>query len=509
MQVTRCDLIALALAVAVFSASGAANADEGADDEVRRPYEVFVYARPQEKNYFRLALEEVGILAAGSVEYFQTQDLQSGDWDLSYSADSFESKVRGRSISFDSNKFGTNWITHPLAGWLYYGAARGNRLGPVESLFVATVSSATWEFFGEYREQVAINDLMVTPIAGAAISESMLQLGAWFERGRPTPARVAAAWLLAPGKRIHDAVDDAVPLHSPDAPRGELEARLHASLGPTWESSGDRPRRDVSVGVRTRLFVGPSLDEPGRVHRWLNDGNLSAMRLEATMRDESFVDLRAAARVAFAGYYTKNVVMGPDGPIGAGSFLGLGTGVDYQIHEYALDRPTHVTDDLALIELLGLTLETFQRVGPLRVRTGMMVAGDFAGATALARDEYVRTRGTTGLPTVAAENGYTHAFGGTVAPTLRVTLPPVTLLAEARLDAFRSVLARDRYYTRYEPTVSGSDERLLGAVSVQYAIMPSLDVALRAARTFRRSRLDDVTATYGETGLRLEAALRL
>ncbi len=509
MQVTRCDLTALLLLGAVVLTTGEASADEGTDDQTRRPYEVFVYARPQEKNYFRLALEEVGILAAGSVEYFQTQDLQSGDWDLSYSADSFESKVRGRAISFDSNKFGTNWITHPLAGWLYYGAARGNRLGPIESLFVATVSAATWEFFGEYREQVAINDLLVTPIAGAAISESMLQLGGWFERGRPTPARTVAAWVLAPGKRIHDAVDDAEPLRAPDVPRGDLEARLHLSLGPTWESGADRPRRDVSLGIRTRLFVGPRFDEPGRVGRWLNDGNLSTMRLEATMSNESFVDLRAAARVAFAGYYSKNVVAVPDGLVGAGTFLGLGTGVDYQLHEYALGRATHQTDDLALIELLGLTLETFQRIGPVRLRTGMMVAGDFAGVTALARDEYVRTRGTAGLPTVAADNGYTHAFGGTVAPTLRLTLPPVTLLAEARLDAFRSMLARDRYYTRYEPTVSGSDERVLGAVSLQYAVFPSLDVALRAGRTFRRSRLDDVTATYGESGIRLEAALRL
>ncbi len=526
MPLSRCDPRrrpragpALALLAALALARPAAASDDDTVVGYRSPprYRVFVYEKPTDKNYFRVALEEVAVLAVGTVEYFQNQNINEGDWDLKYTGGTFEDKVAGRALAFDANKFGTNWILHPLGGWLYYQAARGNRLGPAGSLFVAASTSAVWEWLGEYREKAAINDLIVTPVAGMAVSEPLLQLGAWFERGRPSFGRNLMANVLAPSKRLHDALDEAEPLRDfprkapngvDDLPRGDLSARAYAGVGPTWLSTEDDAYTDLNAGVRTHLFNAPSPYDPGVTRSWLDDANLSTLHLDFTANGAKLVDARFATRVALVGHYTKRVSTESGEPRGHAMFIGLGSGFDYQWHRYGRAAQTQ-DDQIALVELLGSTVENWHVLGPVKIRTQMALAFDFAGVTSLARDERIRRKGPGGLPTVVRTEGYSHAFGGTLAPQLKLEVRGFTAYGEARLDVFRSIIDRDRFYEKYDPNVTGGDERLLTAAGLEYAFLPNFDVGVRFLRTFRRSRLDDVTKTYGETGLRLDAALRL
>src|SRR5690242_12224823 len=94
-----------------------ARADEPVPDPAAQP----------SPNYLRAALEEGAILIGGSVQY-ATASSNSVDWDLQYDWPSFRSKLTGQSVRFDTNHFDTNMVTHPVAGTLYYVAARGNRL---------------------------------------------------------------------------------------------------------------------------------------------------------------------------------------------------------------------------------------------------------------------------------------------------------------------------------------------------------------------------------------------
>ncbi|MBK6696656.1 MAG: DUF3943 domain-containing protein [Myxococcales bacterium] len=513
MRSTRCSRgggrCALGLALALLA--GNARGDEAP------AYRVFVYEKDPGTDYLRLSLEEVGILSAGVIEYFQNRSANVGDWDLAFSADSFQQKVGGQAIAFDANRFGTNWLTHPLAGWLYYGAARGNRLAPLGSLFVATVSSGVWEWLGEYREQVAINDLIATPLGGASLAEPLIQLGAWFERGPPSTGRAIAATLLAPTKRVHDWLDDATPLRAPVVPRGELEARTFIAVGPTWESHSSAVATDVTAGLRTHLFHGPSPYELGRESVWLDDANLTTMRAEATASNlgglagagaARLVDARVATRVSFVGYYEKRVTAVAGRPRGHGLFVGAGTGFDYQWHTYQRAAEP-VTDQIALVEVVGTTLENWHVVGPIRLRTQMALSMNFAGVTSLAVAARRSQRGVEGLPTVLSDQGYAHAIGGSMAPELALVTPIGRFFGEARLDVFRSLLDRDRYFDRYEPRVSALDERFSATAGVERTVAPNVELALKVSRTFRRSRLEEFTVTYGESAARIELAAKL
>lgn len=71
---------------------------------------------------------------------------------------------------WDSDRLATNYLGHPYNGGLYFTAARSCGLGFWQSVPVATAGSLIWEVFAE-REPAGLNDLIATPLAGAAFGE--------------------------------------------------------------------------------------------------------------------------------------------------------------------------------------------------------------------------------------------------------------------------------------------------------------------------------------------------
>lgn len=177
---------------------------------VRATDPAFVYTTPAPPTYLRMTVEELAILGLGLLQYASTKSNES-DWDVRVGWPGLTSKLLWEASSFDDNRFDTNWLTHPGAGFLYYSTARGNRLGVLPSFGMSVLASTTWEEIGEIREQVAINDVVVTPLSALPLGENALQLGAFLHRGRRTPVVVALGWLFAPWKSAHDALDGVTP----------------------------------------------------------------------------------------------------------------------------------------------------------------------------------------------------------------------------------------------------------------------------------------------------------
>jgi len=77
-------------------------------------------------------------------------------------------------ITFDGDHFNTNAAGHPLDGTAYYQIARGNGLGPGASFVSSFLASMFWEYFVEIPENPSLNDLILTPTAGAIIGEALV-----------------------------------------------------------------------------------------------------------------------------------------------------------------------------------------------------------------------------------------------------------------------------------------------------------------------------------------------
>lgn len=73
---------------------------------------------------------------------------------------------------WDKDEWVINYIGHPLAGAAYYNMLRSQGGTRLQSLLFSTVQSTIWEYGIEaIAEQPSIQDLFVTPLAGAVLGE--------------------------------------------------------------------------------------------------------------------------------------------------------------------------------------------------------------------------------------------------------------------------------------------------------------------------------------------------
>jgi hypothetical protein len=90
-------------------------------------------------------------------------------------------------LAWDKDHWAVNYVSHPYWGAGYYIRGRERGFGRKESFWIAALYSTVYEFGIEsFLEQPSIQDIIVTPVAGAA-------LGLYFEkvrdriRSKPTP----------------------------------------------------------------------------------------------------------------------------------------------------------------------------------------------------------------------------------------------------------------------------------------------------------------------------------
>lgn len=104
-------------------------------------------------------------------------------------------------FKWDNDKLGTNTFLHPYTGNLYFNAARSNGYNFWQSELFAIAGSAMWEMFME-REYPSTNDVIATPVGGAAIGEVFYRASDLILNDASTGAervgREAAAFIVSP-----------------------------------------------------------------------------------------------------------------------------------------------------------------------------------------------------------------------------------------------------------------------------------------------------------------------
>ncbi len=465
----RARLVAAALAAAALAVPATARAD---GDSMR-------YATEEEPHYFRSLFEIGAILTIGNVDYLLNTTARGGTahpgdrlWDLRYDWPTFRDKLTGELWRVDTNQFNTNYVSHPLAGALYYTAARGNHLSWLESYAFATLGSFAWEYFAELREVVSVNDAVVTPVAGWALGETSMQLGDFFSRSRGTLPNRALAALFAPLRAINDVADGGKPRRDEDLDgwgltrevwhRFEIGAGARATIqqGATRDSTlYAAPRLVLDIS----LVNLPKYEQQGEITRGFNDGNLTRISLDAAWGGGRVTDFSFMARTVPVGLYVHDVHSdGWGGVEGSTGILGLAGVFEYTVHDYDRDgaRPL---DIVSIVSPVGVYGEYTYRRGWARVRPEVMILGDFAGVTAYGLDAY-RSRGglAVQVPSVLVEKGYYHGVGATASASLALGVGPVEIGGRARVDTIRPLEGYDE--KPRAALASISDRRVVGGV---------------------------------------------
>lgn len=104
-------------------------------------------------------------------------------------------------FEWDNDHLSTNMFAHPYNGSLFYNAGRSNGFNYWQSGLFAVGGSAMWEMFME-REYPSTNDIIATPVGGAAIGEVLYRTSDLIIDDRATGGerlgREVAAFLVNP-----------------------------------------------------------------------------------------------------------------------------------------------------------------------------------------------------------------------------------------------------------------------------------------------------------------------
>lgn len=492
--------VALGVLGAAFTPSSA-RADDAA------PLAAPSYLDPQPEPYYLRAAAEVGaLLVLGEIQY-ATEQSNSQDWDLRYDWPSFRSKLTGESVRFDTNRFDTNMITHPVAGALYYVAARGNRLTILESFLYTTAASTLWEYVGEFKELVSLNDAIVTPLSGVVFGETLTQLGVYVRRSRPGIARDIIASILAPSTSAHDLFDGARlrPSQAVDGLGLSGDAghsfALSGGLGVLWA-----PGVDADVMERASLHAEiidvAHYDAPWAVSGWMTDGGVTRLDVETSANRNGWSDFQLDAVIAPVGYYYQDLRREGGALAGDRLFVGTGVGFDYGLHRYASTGPDGTLDRVAGVHAAGLWLHEDSHVGRWHLRSDLEVHPEFAAVRSLALDDYTALRrDPASLPSVTLNQAYYYALGAVVVPSIELGVGAFAVGVNARLETFRGIQGLDRHQDEVRGEVELSDQRVLARAWVGVAPFDALQLRLTAEQRLRRGQIADASASREESAL--------
>lgn len=131
---------------------------------------------PLQKRYGRATLESLALLGLVASFYWGTQ-VAADSYHYDVSLATLKKKLAGETLLFDDDPINTSSFPgHPLSGSYYYLIARNHHLSRLEALVWSLGLSALNQFFIEFREVTALNDLVTSPVAGAPIGEAMYTL---------------------------------------------------------------------------------------------------------------------------------------------------------------------------------------------------------------------------------------------------------------------------------------------------------------------------------------------
>ena len=444
---------------------------------------------PRDRHWGRMLIEVgafFGVMQAvywSDYEFNKVDFTYEGDWE----------NVRARLITLeawhlDDNAYETNGWRHPVQGGLNYLFARSNGFSALESYAVSLTQSAVWELFGEYREDVSVNDIVLTPRAGSVLGETMWQLGLFFLRGeRRWPYQVIGN-IGTGGKGLLDWWDG----KTSSAPRvgalglpTDVVHRFETSMtAGRWVVGGDA-KGFLRTSIDTELILIPGFARPGNARRLYASPAYSSLHVEATRADETLTDFRLAARVGITSWHRKRLHDG----CGYNLLFGIGSAYEYGQHVGGPDRDTRSTrDQIAMGHVGGGNVDLTLHRGDLSLRAVADGYGNIAVVRNYAIDAHRAEHPDDYVRSTIERHNYHHAIGVTARATVVGSYKGLRLGVSFQQDWLRSIQGIDRHQDEIVDDYSLVDTRAEGRAWLSYErpLRPGLALGLGIGLEARR-----------------------
>jgi hypothetical protein len=408
-------------------------------------------------------------------------------------------------VAFDGDHFNTNSVGHPFDGTVYYQIARGNGLGPAASFLSSLLASTFWEYFVEIPENPSLNDLILTPTAGAIIGEATYRLGRYFAQSGPGTGRCAGALLFAPVATLNEG-----PLCRPRQ-RVLPRARLGFAVGINRAFFNGRTVRDeLAIKLGSEVVSNRSYQRPGDGSVAVTPGQWTSLYGDARLGPGRIDGAWFHATSVWGGRYDRHYLAVGDetdvsagGPArGWGTMIGLGSAFDYRLR----DLP-QVHDRIGSLGLAGPMFELSRR-GDVTLRLSLSIQYAFAIIGSMAYRENYRSLVGLNIKTSLRDSGYYYGQGMVSAGAASIDLGPIGFSADARGAWYWSIDDGDPFQSRIQRDVALHDSRLyLSAAMWTRPALSGFRFGLAVEHVWRASHMLD-SSVYG-TELDVLASLAL
>lgn len=162
-------------------------------------------------------------------------------------------------FEWDNDHLNTNMFAHPYHGSIYFNAGRANGFNFWQSELFAIGGSAMWEMFMEC-EYPSTNDIIATPVGGAAIGEVLFRTSDLILDDRATGAeragRELAAFLVSPMRGFNRLITGCMWRHNATSGRrfGVPPISVEMSVGARVLTSLDEGSSPIQGGVAEVLI---------------------------------------------------------------------------------------------------------------------------------------------------------------------------------------------------------------------------------------------------------------
>ena len=371
-----------------------------------------------EVHALRALLEFESVFLLGWFYYLTTADVP-GTLDVNYQWDTFRRKISGASFSADTNHFGTNFIGHPLGGAGYYLSARSNGFSPLASSGFSIGGSVLWEWFGEIREEISMNDMITTPLSGISIGETFYNIAGFFRRGSPTWYNRGLSTLLDPFTTINSALDGTAPQRVKYGYPQDVWHRLQLGLASAHvrELSPSaaavwHPEAQLNAKVHLERFEVPT--EPTQTElTTFSDGEISQFDVQVHLSSGGLSRVYVSTESVLAGLRYSGARSELNSESG---YLGLSMGFTYSAHNY--ERHSSLLRRMSTARFLGLATGHHITRGPWTIDAWTSAGPAFGGVDTLAftDDPYV----IDNVPGTVRKQGYYFGLGGFAKAELEV-----------------------------------------------------------------------------------------
>jgi hypothetical protein len=399
------------------------------------------------KQYWRATLETLGLLGFVSAYYWTTlQYLDDFDYDVSL--ETLEKKHTGEAVRFDDNGIDNNSFPgHPMAGAYYYLIARNQYLSRAESLLWSFTASYLHEAFIEFTEVFSINDMIVTPVGGAIIGESLYQLGRHLRCSQkrhniiykimsavidPIALLNSFIWKDASYTFSDEDTCNATPIQS--------EFGIFSGMSTVYYDSIDRFKTRFIVGFHGKLYLIPHYGEELDRQQFFQDTALVELALEVSPTDDGINNFAFYAKTVWAAYHRQQSFRDQAGNVLTYSFL-VGPASAFEHVQYDTNE---FNDWIGAVHVLGPSIELtlFRNINYIRI--GVDIFADFAMVRSFAFNEYRSNHTLEGIKSVLRRHNYYYAFGVTVNPKIEIKHESYRFIAEYKYSYYDSFEGADR-----------------------------------------------------------------